>query len=88
MPARAASENAGAALAMLRRRNTEECLNPECHEVFEGLVVTNYCSNECRFRAAYLRRRERAEEKAQEREVHLKARRLKARRARIARAVR
>jgi len=82
MPAKAASDNAGAALAMLRKRNTEECQNPECHEVYEGLEVTNYCSNECRFRAAYLRRRDRAEEQEVEHQAQLKARRAKAKHAR------
>jgi hypothetical protein len=60
MPARAATDSIGAQLAMMRKRDTKTCLNPECDEVFEGLVITNYCSDECRFRAAYLRRKERA----------------------------
>lgn len=64
MPVKAASDNVGAALAMLRRRDTKECLNPECKTVFEGMEVTNYCSNECRYAAAYLRRKERAAAKA------------------------
>ncbi len=60
MPVRATSDSVGAQLAMMRKRNTKECVNPECKNVFEGLVITNYCSDECRFRAAYLRRKERA----------------------------
>ena len=64
MPVKAASDNVGAALAMLRRRNTKKCLNPGCKNVFEGMVVTNYCSDECRYAAAYLRRKERAAAKA------------------------
>ncbi len=60
MVARAASDNVGARLAMMRKRNTKECLSPECDEVFEGLEVTNYCSDECRFRSAYLRRKAKA----------------------------
>ncbi|KKN76726.1 hypothetical protein LCGC14_0366970 [marine sediment metagenome] len=64
MPLRATSDSVGAQLAMMRKRNTKECVNPECKNVFEGLVITNYCSDECRFRASYLRRKERAVAKA------------------------
>lgn len=60
MPARAATDSVGAQLAMMRKRNTKICKNPECKTTFEGLTITNYCSDECRFRAAYLRRKERA----------------------------
>jgi hypothetical protein len=61
MPARAATDSVGAQLAMMRKRNTKICKNPECEIKFEGLTITNYCSDECRFRAAYLRRKERAD---------------------------
>jgi hypothetical protein len=76
MPVRAASDNAGAALAMLRRRDTKECLHPECKNVFEGMEVTNYCSDECRYAAAYLRRKDRAAAKARK-----EARKQKAKKA-------
>ena len=55
---KAATDSVGAQMAMMRRRTTKTCQNPECEETFEGLAVTNYCSDECRFRAAYLRRKE------------------------------
>lgn len=64
MPARAASDNVGAMLAMLRRRDVKECLNPDCKTTFEGLEVANYCSDECRYAAAYVRRKERTAVKA------------------------
>ncbi len=77
MPVKAASENPGAALAMLRQRDTKQCHNPECDEMFEGLVITGYCSDECRFRAGYLRRKERALAKARKLEAAKRARRRK-----------
>jgi pyruvate formate-lyase activating enzyme-like uncharacterized protein len=43
---------------MMRKRGSKNCENPECGKKFKGLAITNYCSDECRFRAAYLRRRE------------------------------
>ena len=55
---KAPSDSAGAQLAMMRKRAKKKCQNPECGEAFEGLAITNYCSDECRFRAAYLRKRE------------------------------
>ena len=55
-PVKAASDNAGARLSMMRRFVTKPCANPECGEDFEGLQVTLYCSDECRFRAGYLRK--------------------------------
>lgn len=64
MPARrkqantkAASDSVGAQMAMLRNRKTKVCDNPECDIEFEGLAITKYHSDECRFRAAYLRRK-------------------------------
>lgn len=60
MPARAATDSIGAQLAMLRKRDEKKCKNPECNTKFEGLRITSYCSDECRFRAAYLRRKAKA----------------------------
>ncbi len=57
---KAASDSVGAQMAMLRKRSKKVCENEECGRRFEGLAITNYCSDECRFRAAYLRRRDRA----------------------------
>jgi hypothetical protein len=54
--ARAHSDSVGAQMAMMRKRSKKNCKNPECGKRFEGLRITNYCSDECRFRAAYLRR--------------------------------
>lgn len=51
-------ESVGAQLARKRKRVTKICQNPECGIEFQGLAVSNYCSDECRFRAAYLRRKE------------------------------
>lgn len=60
---RAASDSVGAQMSMMRKRTKKKCENPECTKgpketpkVFEGLAITLYCSDECRFRAAYLRR--------------------------------
>ena len=55
---KATSDSVGAQLAMMRKRGSKNCENPECGKKFKGLAITNYCSDECRFRAAYLRRRE------------------------------
>jgi len=57
MASRAASDSIGAQLAMMRKRNKKVCGNPECKLKFDGLSITTYCSDECRFRAAYLRRK-------------------------------
>ncbi len=54
--AKAHSDSIGAQMAMMRKRSKKNCENPECKKRFEGLTITNYCSDECRFRAAYLRR--------------------------------
>ncbi len=54
--AKAHSDSVGAQMAMMRKRSKKHCKNPECKKRFEGLRITNYCSDECRFRAAYLRR--------------------------------
>lgn len=56
MPAKAASDSVGAQLAMMRKRTKKQCENPECNRKFQGLAITNYCSDQCRFRAAYLRK--------------------------------
>ena len=56
----AASDSVGAQLAMMRKRARKTCENFECQKRFEGLAITNYCSDHCRFRAAYLRRVEKA----------------------------
>ena len=56
---RAPTDSVGAQLAMMRKRSKKKCANPECGTKFEGLAITNYCSDECRFRAAYLRRKKR-----------------------------
>ncbi len=58
MPAKAASDSVGAQLAMMRKRTKKRCENPECNKRFQGLAITNYCSDQCRFRAAYLRKTE------------------------------
>ena len=55
---KAASDSVGAQLSMMRKRSKKTCENPECGAEFIGLAITNYCSDECRFRAAYLRRKE------------------------------
>ena len=53
---KAPTDSAGARLSMMRKFVTKPCANPECGEDFEGLQVTLYCSDECRFRAGYLRK--------------------------------
>ena len=58
--AKAHSDSLGAQMAMKRKRTTKKCENPECGKKFEGLTITKYCSDECRFRHAYLRRKENA----------------------------
>lgn len=67
MAAKAATDSAGAQLSMMRKIVDRTCENPDCDKgpggkpaVFKGLAVTRYCSDECRFRAAYLRRTARA----------------------------
>ena len=57
-PVKATSDSVGAQLSMMRKRSKKTCENPECGKTFIGLAVTSYCSDECRFRAAYLRRKE------------------------------
>lgn len=54
---KAASDSVGAQMSMMRKRTQKVCENPECDKRFKGLTITSYCSDECRFRAAYLRRR-------------------------------
>ena len=54
---RAPTDSVGAQMAMMRKRSKKKCANPECKTGFEGLTITQYCSDECRFRAAYLRRK-------------------------------
>ena len=56
MASKAHSDSVGAQMAMMRKRHKKKCANPECGDKFEGLAITEYCSDECRFRAAYLRR--------------------------------
>ncbi len=51
------SDSVGAQMAMMRKRGMKTCENPECRKKFEGLAITKYCSDECRFRHAYLRRK-------------------------------
>ena len=51
------SDSVGAQMAMMRKRKIKTCANPECKKRFEGLAITKYCSDECRFRHAYLRRK-------------------------------
>lgn len=72
MPVKAVTDSAGAQLAMMRRRIKKECANPECDIVFEGLAITDYCSDECRHRAAYLRRKARAGEAVASKEAPVK----------------
>ena len=55
---KATSDSVGAQLSMMRKRSKKTCENPECGKTFKGLAVTSYCSDECRFRAAYLRRKD------------------------------
>lgn len=50
--------SAGAALAMQRKRETKYCENPECEKEFEGISISRFCSDECRWRAAYLVRKQ------------------------------
>ena len=57
-PPKAASDSVGAQMAMMRKRTKKHCENPECGKQFSGLAITSYCSDQCRFRAAYLRRKE------------------------------
>jgi len=54
---RAPTDSIGAQMAMQRKRSKKKCANSECRKNFEGLTITQYCSDECRFRAAYLRRK-------------------------------
>lgn len=54
MPAKAASESLGAQMSMLRKRHSKVCENPECGDKFQGLAVARFCSDECRFRSAWL----------------------------------
>jgi hypothetical protein len=53
---KAHSDSVGAQMAMMRKKSKKTCASPECSEKFDGLAITQYCSDECRFRAAYLRR--------------------------------
>lgn len=62
MGVKAATDSVGAQLAMMRKRVKKTCENPECGKQFMGLAITNYCSDPCRFRAAYLRRKEKEAE--------------------------
>lgn len=55
---KAPTDSVGAQMAMMRKREKKACENPECGKTFDGLTITRYCSDECRFRAAYLRRKE------------------------------
>lgn len=66
MPAKAASESLGAQMSMLRKRHSKVCENPECGDKFQGLAVARFCSDECRFRSAWLdgRAEEEAKQKA------------------------
>lgn len=74
MPAKAASESLGAQMSMLRKRHTKVCENPECGDKFQGLAVARFCSDECRFRSAWLdgRAEEEAKEKAAARKTRAK----------------
>lgn len=54
MVAKAASESLGAQMSMLRKRHPKVCENPECGDKFQGLAVARFCSDECRFRSAWL----------------------------------
>jgi hypothetical protein len=59
---------------MLRKRHTKVCENPECGDKFQGLAVARFCSDECRFRSAWLdgRAEEEAKEKAAARKTRAK----------------
>jgi hypothetical protein len=72
MPAKAASESLGAQMSMLRKRHEKICDNPECGTTFEGLAVARFCSDECRFRSAWLDSK--AEEAAMEKAAAQKKR--------------
>ena len=50
---RAASDSVGAQLSMMRKRTTKRCENPTCGKKFEGLTIAKFCSDECRYQAAY-----------------------------------
>lgn len=54
MPAKAASDSIGAQFSMLRKRHPKVCENPECGKKFKGLAVARFCSDQCRFRSAWL----------------------------------
>lgn len=58
---KAPTDSVGAQMAMMRKLSSKTCQNPECDKKFKGLAITNYCSDECRFRSAYLRRKAEAE---------------------------
>jgi len=64
MPVKAASDSVGAQMSMMRKRSKKVCENPECRTKFTGLAVARFCSDECRFRGAYLRAE--AEEEAKQ----------------------
>jgi len=74
MPAKAASESLGAQMSMLRKRHPKVCENPECGDKFQGLAVARFCSDECRFRSAWLEGREKevVEQKAALRKTRAK----------------
>lgn len=52
----ATSDSVGAQLSALRKTQTKVCANKECKKTFKGLAVTKFCSDECRFRHAYVKR--------------------------------
>lgn len=74
MPAKAPSDSIGAQMSMLRKRHPKVCENPECGDKFQGLAVARFCSDECRFRSAWLegRAEEAAKEKAAVRKTRAK----------------
>lgn len=61
MAAKAGSDSLGAQLAFMREVSKKKCMNRECNNTFEGLAIAKYCSDECRFREAYLRRKDKEE---------------------------
>lgn len=57
MALQAHSDSIGAQMALMRKRGWKKCANSECKKRFMGFTITQYCSDACRFRAAYLRRK-------------------------------
>lgn len=84
MAVRAATESIGAQMAMMRTRSAKTCANVDCtqgkdgkRKKFDGLKITDYCSDECRYRAAYLRKKALAADIERSNQARAKVRRAK-----------